>query len=100
MDIKGIDKVEHVTYFAAGGACLAMALALRSSAVPSWWRIFGLVLLAGAVVGWFDEWHQTFTPGRSGLDVSDWLADLSGSALAVPFAWIIFRRMVASTQRA
>jgi VanZ family protein len=103
LDINGIDKVEHATYFAAGGACLAMALALRSSVVaggPSWWRIAGLVLLAGAGVGWFDEWHQTFTPGRSGLDVYDWLADLTGSALAVPLARIIFRRVAAAAQRA
>ena len=100
IDINGIDKLEHAAYFAAGGVCLAMALALRSSAGPSWWRIAGLVLLAGAGVGWFDEWHQTFTPGRSGLDVYDWIADLTGSALAVPFARIIFRRVMAPTQRA
>jgi VanZ family protein len=29
-------------------------------------------------VGGLDEWHQTFTPGRSGGDVWDWLADMTG----------------------
>ena len=33
-----------------------------------------------------DEWHQQFTPGRSGKDVGDWTADsiggLAGSLLA------------------
>ena len=50
-----------------------------------------LVVLTGAAVGWFDEWHQTFTPGRSGLDVYDWMADVTGSLLAVPLALGILR---------
>ena len=105
VNISGIDKVEHAIYFAAGGASLAMALALRPRAGgraadgPSWGKIAVIVLLTGARVGWFDEWHQSYTPGRNGLDVYDWLADLAGSALAVPLARPIFRRVSALAQR-
>ncbi len=75
VDIVGLDKVEHTCYFWAGGVVLGLARR------PGKWLALGIVL-TGAAVGWFDEWHQTFTPGRSGLDVYDWLADCVGSALA------------------
>jgi VanZ family protein len=61
------------------------------------WRKLALItLLAGAAVGWFDEWHQSFTPGRKGLDVYDWMADVLGSLAAVPLArlglrWLALR---------
>lgn len=101
IHVVGIDKVEHAIYFAAGGTCLALALALRpSSASPALpgtpWKKWALtVILTGAVVGWFDEWHQSFTPGRSGLDVYDWMADVLGSVLALPLARSILRRLPA-----
>jgi VanZ family protein len=75
IDVIGIDKVEHCTYFFGGG--VALGLALRGKRWVLW-----IIILTGAAVGWFDEWHQTFTPGRSGLDVYDWIADCVGSLLA------------------
>jgi VanZ family protein len=102
IDVVGIDKVEHAIYFAVGGMCLALALALRgktahSALLTAPWRKLALItLLAGAAVGWFDEWHQSFTPGRKGLDVYDWMADVLGSLAAVPLArlglrWLALR---------
>jgi VanZ family protein len=80
VDIVGFDKVEHCTYFCAGGLALGQAFWLAGKYRPV--VIGTLVVLVGAAVGWFDEWHQTFTPGRSGLDVYDWIADGTGSVLA------------------
>lgn len=105
IDLSGVDKVEHAVYFCAGGACLALAAALRAGgsdpqtalALPRrwWWKVALLVVLASAVVGWLDEWHQSFTPGRFGLDPWDWLADVTGGALAVPPARLFLRRVLA-----
>jgi VanZ family protein len=88
------DKVLHATYYTAGSLCLFFA---------TWYRQRGaslfLASLAGilfcASVGAFDEWHQTFTPGRSGNDPWDWLADLTGGLLG---AWI--GRLLCRQQRA
>lgn len=110
IEVKNIDKVEHALAFAAGGTVLALCLHFRkggpafleaggkTGSSPGWWQQTGVnwrgalvVVLAGAAVGWFDEWHQTFTPGRSGLDVDDWKADISGSLLAVPLAWVALK---------
>ena len=95
IDLVGFDKVVHTGFFALGGILLALALRLRrpSPMGPqgpqgplSWPRIALLVLAAGAAIGWFDEWHQSFTPGRHGLDHYDWLADVLGSLLAPALA--------------
>ena len=75
IDVIGFDKVEHCTYFFGGGVALGLALP-RKRWIPL------IIFLTGAAVGWFDEWHQSFTPGRSGLDVYDWIADCTGSLLA------------------
>jgi VanZ family protein len=100
IKIDGIDKVEHAVFFAIGGTCLALCLAFRGSATaareqvsPDWKKIALIVILTGALVGWVDEWHQTFTPGRFGLDVYDWCADVFGSSLAVLCARPIHRRL-------
>jgi VanZ family protein len=75
IDVIGIDKVEHCCYFLGGGLALGLALTGKR-----WIPL--IILIVGASVGWFDEWHQSFTPGRTGLDVYDWIADCMGSLLA------------------
>lgn len=91
VNVAHFDKIVHTTWFMLGGAALALALASRAFPEVPAWRTIGLgVLLAGGLIGWMDEWHQSFTPGRQGLDVFDWAADVLGSLLAVPLArWMI-----------
>lgn len=79
--IPHLDKILHTTYFFCGG--IALQVALRCSGFKlstSGFLIAGL--LFAALIGALDEHHQTFTPGRTGHDVFDWLADCLGGTLA------------------
>jgi VanZ family protein len=80
--IHHIDKLQHFGYFFGGGGLLTAALFRLNPERPAWKKIIPSVVLILAAVGWLDEWHQTFTPGRSGNDVFDWLADLLGASFA------------------
>ena len=79
-NFEGIDKIQHAVYFAAGGACFLLGLRLAGFARKTPTAIV-LTVLFCAIVGGSDEWHQTFTPGRSGGDVGDWLADMTGGLI-------------------
>lgn len=76
------DKVIHATEYAVFAFLLARALGRR------WWW---LAILVGALYGVSDEFHQTFTPRRSGNDLGDMTADLVGSAIGATF-WMLFLR--------
>jgi VanZ family protein len=41
-----------------------------------------IALVLVSAYGMSDEWHQSFTPGRS-VELADWLADTSGAAMAI-----------------
>ncbi|HZG65968.1 MAG TPA: VanZ family protein [Herpetosiphonaceae bacterium] len=69
---------------AAGYAVLALLIE-RALARPRHGRL--LALLLTALYGLSDEYHQSFTPGRS-PDAGDWLADVLGAVAAL---WL-FRR--------
>ena len=106
IDVIGFDKVEHAVYFALGGTLLLLAMTLRRGSARAalnetpWPRMALLVFVAGALVGWLDEWHQSHTPGRNGLDVYDWLADVIGSLAALPLARLVLRRLATRAARA
>lgn len=74
------DKLKHTVYFMLGGSFWALALGLQRPTLAPW-----IIALTGAlfcsIVGIFDEWHQVFTPGRSGADWGDWTADSLGGLL-------------------
>ncbi len=74
------DKLKHAVYFMLGGSFWALALRLQKPHLRTL-----IIALTGAalmtVVGFFDEWHQMFTPGRSGNDPGDWIADTIGGVL-------------------
>jgi len=73
-DVPGIDKVEHALIYG-----LLATLVVRNGFLPGYgW----LAVLIVSIFGVSDEWHQSFTPGRS-VEVADWLADTIGAALAV-----------------
>lgn len=73
----GVDKLEHMVFFAAGGACFLLGLRL-AGLVPRTFDAIAVTVVFCSLVGGLDEWHQTHTPGRSGGDVADWLADSVG----------------------
>jgi VanZ family protein len=73
----GIDKVEHTTYFTLGGMSFLLGLRLAGLAQGRTTAIV-LTVLFCSLVGVLDEWHQLHVPGRSGGDVWDWLADMTG----------------------
>ncbi len=80
FEIPHIDKILHFGYFFGGGIILTTyLLLLKGSDAPIPVRVI-IPVLFFAVIGALDEYHQTFTPGRSGNDPFDWLADLLGAA--------------------
>jgi VanZ family protein len=72
------DKFNHFAAFAVGGWLTASALRLTRPQAPVVRRIVLAVLLV-AVFGAADEAFQTFTPGRTGGDLHDWIADFLGA---------------------
>lgn len=85
------DKLLHCMYFCGGACCLLLALYGRASLLPSGRTLLLCSFIFTATMGALDEYHQTFTPGRSGNDPWDWMADVSGGVLA---AWIVGRLLV------
>lgn len=74
------DKFAHFSYFAVGGFLFSACHFRLQPGTPVWGKILASAIIAMALIGWLDEWHQCFTPGRSGADPWDWLADLLGGA--------------------
>ena len=79
-EIPHIDKVLHFGYFMGGGIIFATWILLQKGTSARLLIRFAIPLAILACVGVLDEYHQTFTPGRSGNDPFDWLADVLGSA--------------------
>jgi VanZ family protein len=85
-EIPHVDKLAHFLYFSAGGALLTtVGLVFWPIFKNRRRRLFVLVALMCSVIGRLDEYHQTFTPGRSGNDTGDWLADTLGGAAGAVF---------------
>ena len=79
--VNHFDKVAHFGYFLGGGGLCSAYLFCRSPENSNWRQIFIVAVLILAAVGILDEWHQSFTPGRSGNDPFDWMADLLGAGV-------------------
>ena len=89
------DKVNHFAAFVVGGWLAAAALRVSRPGAP----LKNLLLLAVLLItafGALDEAVQTLTPGRSGGDLYDWVADLlgaiAGALLTVPTLPRLLRR--------
>jgi VanZ family protein len=50
-------------------------------------RVAVLALAIAAGYGIFDEFHQSFVPGRS-ADIRDWFADVSGALIGIGVCWL------------
>lgn len=87
------DKLAHFAVFGA----LATSLIRLPRVLAKGWRGGWGVWLFIAVYGAFDEFHQSFTPGRS-VEFNDWLADVFGAAVAVLLylGWPAWRRLLES----
>ena len=72
-DVAGLDKVVHLLAFGLLATAIYRLLPRRKG-----W----LVVLVVSLFGASDEWHQSFTVGRS-VEVADWVADTLGGAIAV-----------------
>jgi VanZ family protein len=85
--IEGSDKVVH---FAVYGLLATLTVRLGRG-----WKAVVLTVLLVSAYGASDEWHQSFTPGRS-VEFEDWLADTLGGALAVALytLWPWYRRLL------
>jgi len=91
VSFVGIDKLAHFGVFG-----LLATLVLR---MPQVWNRAGwrgwIAVVAVSAFGATDEWHQSFTPGRS-VEFADWISDTSGAALAVSLYlnWSWYRRLL------
>ena len=75
------DKILHFVFFLGGGVVLAASLRLLAKLQGV--RLFVAVALVMGVLGALDEYNQQFIPGRSGLSLEDWIADMSGAVVGV-----------------
>lgn len=87
------DKVQHFGYFLIGGFLLAAGLFRRNPQSHRWKRLLITTTVVMAAIGGIDEWHQCFTPGRSGGDPWDWLADLLGGGSGALLLKAIHQRL-------
>lgn len=72
------DKFNHFVAFAVGGWLAASALRISCRQGRATGQILLAILLIAAF-GAFDEMLQTYTPGRQGGDLYDWIADFLGA---------------------
>ena len=84
------DKAAHFSAFAVGA--ILLALALRWNTAGSWPRIVCISIAAISIFGGTDEWHQLYTPKRSGADVGDWIADTLGAIAGAAATSFIYAR--------
>lgn len=72
------DKLNHFAAFSVGGWLAASALRVsRPHAQPT--TVLVLAVFLVAAFGVLDEALQTLTPGRSGAQLGDWIADALGA---------------------
>ena len=78
--IPHLDKILHFGYFFGGGILFTLWLSFKNLQAPKTIAAYLLPICLLAVIGLLDEYRQSFTPGRSGNDFFDWLADLTGAS--------------------
>ncbi len=86
------DKLSHVLAFALGGWLAASALRVSRPALPVAGALIAAVL-AIAAFGVLDEAVQTVTPGRTGGDLRDWIADVIGAVIGASLSLLTQRRI-------
>lgn len=88
--IPHLDKIAHFGFF-FGGAGLFCAWLRHSRPSLAGIHCLWITALVGATVGVIDEYHQSFTPSRTGNDFGDWIADFAGSICGAAVMLIVLR---------
>lgn len=94
--IPHLDKIAHFGFFFGGAGLFSAWLRHRFLSIPAK-RVLLLTTISGALVGAIDEYHQSFTPGRTGNDVYDWLADVSGSIAGAVVMLVLLKMLFKRT---
>lgn len=87
------DKANHFLAFTVGGWLAASALHASHHQARVVSNVIVAVILIAAF-GVLDEALQTLTPGRTGGDFRDWVADLLGAALGAFLSLPTRRRLL------
>ncbi len=93
------DKLSHLLAFALGGWLAATALRVSRPALP----VAGALTIAVASVAAFgvlDEAVQTLTPGRTGGDLRDWIADVLGAVIGASLSLLSHRHICSRRPKA
>ena len=75
------DKILHFIFFLGGG--MALAASLRVLLKLQGFPLLLAVALVLGLLGALDEYNQQFVPGRSGLSIEDWIADMTGAIAGI-----------------
>lgn len=86
------DKLNHVLAFTVGGWLAATALRMSRPAMPATAALLVAVVVIAAF-GVLDETVQTMTPGRTGGDLRDWIADVIGAFIGALLSLTTHRRI-------
>ena len=90
LDLPGFDKILHFVYFLIGAILLSIALHLRGS--YSWRHNLVVVVIALALIGAIDEWHQSWTEERFGSPIDVGIDSVGVILGAAFFAWLSSRK--------
>ena len=95
--VPGADKLLHVGAFVVWALLFSCGLDSTCRGLAGGWFI-SIVMVAGALYGLSDEFHQSFVDGRT-ADPWDLLADTTGSLAGafLAFSWMRRRREIESS---
>lgn len=90
----GIPFFDKLAHFCVFGLLATLIIRLVPEKLRWPWGATGVVLLV-SLFGLSDEFHQSFTPGRS-VEFADWVADTLGALVAVWLycRWGAYRRLL------
>jgi VanZ family protein len=86
------DKINHLGAFILGGWLAASTLRMSRPLASAASAVIGAVILVTAF-GALDESLQKLTPGRTGGDLQDWIADILGAVIGALLSLLTQHRL-------
>lgn len=83
-------KLLHLPLYAGLAACLLLSLTQAQWYRGVSWHLYGVIALLAGSYAAFDEWHQSFVPGRS-ASMGDVLLNCVGIALLLALHRLVSR---------